>query len=47
MFNMVQKILVYKVYDEQLKLMIVKGEVIKIILEDICKKYDDVFKGFG
>lgn len=47
MFNMAQKIPVHKVHDEQPNLMTVKGEVIKIIPEDICKKYDDVFKGLG
>lgn len=27
--------------------MIVNGEDSRVILEDIVKKYDDVFKGFG
>lgn len=42
MFNMAQK---YMMNSQSWWLS--KGEVIKIIPEDICKKYDDVFKGLG
>lgn len=47
MLNLVQRIPVHKVHEEQPKKMTVKGEDSRAIPEDIVKKYDDVFKGLG